>query len=507
MVKGRQTIFSDLALTDENIPAIINQAMDVHLNNARECNYLINYYLGEQSILNREKDIRPEIRNDVVMNFAWQTVRDVKGYVIGNGVKYVLRSLKEQDELNKLNTMFNVKEKTSVDMDLMELMLVCGVAYRFALADNTLEEEEGKFKLVVGDPRNTFVVRSREVGNEVKLACTFYDVDEETPAGIVRYTVYEVFTNKKRYRYKAVQGYSVTEEELVEGYPMSNIYKNIPIEEYSCNMWKTGIFEPVITILDAINTLASNYTDDIEQNVNAKLVISGIDARQLNEEILDSEGNVIGTGRDAIISRDLITFSGDKGIEQKVYFVNTDLDYNGTQNLITLLKEELLNILGIPDRKTRGNGGGDTGQAVMYRDGWASLETVAKGIEGRWKLAERQMLKTILTLLKTQGAIKNLSTYDINIEFSRNKLDNLLNKVQAGALMNSMELYDPVDITNLMDIVSNAQEMVERGKEYWDAKHKENEEKAVKMAEMNKPEETEAEKAGEEVAKTDNQLK
>ena len=118
------------------------------------------------------------------------------------------------------------------------------------------------------------------------------------------------------------------------------------------------------------------------------------------------------------------------------------------------------------ERRTRGNGGGDTGHAVELRDGWASLETVARNIENRWKASEREGMKRTLEILRVKKKIKSLKLTDIDVKFSRNKLSNLQSKVQAGQIMAQMQMYDPVDITTLMDITTDPQGMVDRGAKY-----------------------------------------
>ena len=65
----------------------------IHQQNSWDIDYLYNYYLGDQPILNRQKDIRPEINNKIVENHAMEIVDFKKGYVFGEPIQYVRRGM------------------------------------------------------------------------------------------------------------------------------------------------------------------------------------------------------------------------------------------------------------------------------------------------------------------------------------------------------------------------------------------------------------------------------
>jgi len=69
-----------------------NATGQVHLANKREIDYLIDYRNGIQPILNKVKDIRPEINNTIVFNHAQMITRDIIGYFLGTPIQYRLTS-------------------------------------------------------------------------------------------------------------------------------------------------------------------------------------------------------------------------------------------------------------------------------------------------------------------------------------------------------------------------------------------------------------------------------
>ena len=72
---GRRTIYTDCDnITAKNICGVLNKAFNTHLTNRAEIDYLYKYYKGDQPILYRTKDIRPEINNRIVENRANEIV-------------------------------------------------------------------------------------------------------------------------------------------------------------------------------------------------------------------------------------------------------------------------------------------------------------------------------------------------------------------------------------------------------------------------------------------------
>ena len=72
-----------------NVVTILNKALIIHGINRIDINYLWNYYRGNQPILGRIKEVRPEINNTIVENRANQIVSFKSGYLMGEPLQYV----------------------------------------------------------------------------------------------------------------------------------------------------------------------------------------------------------------------------------------------------------------------------------------------------------------------------------------------------------------------------------------------------------------------------------
>ena len=68
---GRKVIFSNVReVNRENVRNVMGNALPIHNQNRREIDYLYHYVAGDQPILYREKDVRPEIKNDFQLHHS-----------------------------------------------------------------------------------------------------------------------------------------------------------------------------------------------------------------------------------------------------------------------------------------------------------------------------------------------------------------------------------------------------------------------------------------------------
>lgn len=141
----------------------------------------------------------------------------------------------------------------------------------------------------------------------------------------------------------------------------------------------------------------------------------------------------------------------------------------GIENLREYLEEAYKTIVGIPDRKTRGGGGGDTGDAVKLRDGWADIEIVARIKESYFKIAKKKQIAVAIKILQLLGMARiDFKTIALDVKFTRNKNDNLQTKAQAYSTLHGTKTLDPADSLEICDMTTDVVEVIDRGKKYWE---------------------------------------
>ena len=135
---GRRVIYADVTeINDNNIIDVLQKALFTHLMNQADINYLYRYYKGDQPILYRKKDVRPEINNKVVENRANEIVSFKVGYLMGEPVQYVSRKDDKgiAEAVTRLNDYTLSEDKPSEDAELAEWWHICGTSYRMVLPD------------------------------------------------------------------------------------------------------------------------------------------------------------------------------------------------------------------------------------------------------------------------------------------------------------------------------------------------------------------------------------
>lgn len=406
-LNGRRMILTDeTEVNIGNVVQILRKALPYHWKNRSEISYLWSYYKGRQPILNRVKEVRPEITNKIVENRANEIVSFKSGYLMGEPLQYVSRGNAENiaDAINQLNEFVFAEEKPAKDKELADWFHICGTSFRMVLPDEMAEEDdESPFEIYTLDPRNTFVVYNNGLGNKPILGVK-YVVDEN---GVVHYSCYSDH-----------EYFEIVESKVIS-YD-THILGEIPIIEYPLNMARIGAFELVIPLLDAINLTDSNRLDGVEQFIQALMLFHNVDISSEDFDELRERG--------AIKFKDI-----DPQLKAEINYLVSNLNQGETQTLVDHMYQTVLTICGMPNRNG-GSSTSDTGSAVIMRDGWSAAEARAKDSELMFKKSERIFLKVVLNICRTLADM-DLKVCNVEIRFTRRNYENILQKAQVLDLM------------------------------------------------------------------------
>ena len=400
---GRRVIKSSVReITRENVVEVLQKALTTHDLNRSEIDYLWNYYRGKQPILNRIKDVRPEICNKIVENRANEIVSFKVGYLCGEPIQYVSRNGNEQitKAITALNELMFAEDKATQDQEIVEWQMICGTAFRLVLPDTPGDEDEAPFEMYTLDPRDTFIVYSNDIGNKPLMAVK-YARDEETQV-----TTYSVYTENR---------YFLIEDTIVkENKP--HALDMIPIFEYPANNARLGSFEIVLPLLDMINNIESNRMDGMEQTIQAFIKFVNCDI----------------TAEDFTQLKELgaIKVKSVDGANADVDIVTNDLNQDQSQTLKEDCYNAILTICGMPNRNG-GSSTSDTGAAVLLRDGWSLAEARAKDSEHIFKKSEKKMLKLVLRICRDLADGIDLHLRDIDMKFTRRNYEAIQSKSQV----------------------------------------------------------------------------
>lgn len=422
---GRKKLtFSGAINNLEDAKKAIQQNYIQHNVNVIEINYLWEYYLGKQDVLNRKKEIRKDILKNTVVNHANQIVSFFSSYAFGEGTQYVKRGHNVYDmkrdttsDIAKLNAGLAFKDKQAKDIELAKWFLATGIGFRSIFPASEFDDEELPIEIGTLDPRQTAVIYSTDIVSKPLLAYSY--VEEIDKTGVKKY-IYYIYTEKYFWKIKSsVKDNVLSWNETLDSRTLN--LGHIPIIEYNANPEKQGAFEVVIPILNLINEVTSNRGEGVEQFIQAywKFVNTDLDENQFFE-FLKSGAILLKSGRDDRFPSD-------------VDLIKQELDQNSVQALIDDLTQKMYEITGVPDRRNATSG--STGAANKTSNGWYDTDNKTNALEGMFIKSEKQFLKVLLSITKRLSKrsedFKDTNLADIDIKFARNKTDNILVKTQA----------------------------------------------------------------------------
>ena len=452
---GRTVITNnEVEITDSNIVEILDRVIAFHDKNRSEIQYLWDYYCGKQPILSRVKKVRPEICNRIVENRANEIVSFKVGYLCGEPIQYIGRNGSDSvsKAISELNEMMFSENKATQDKRIAEWQAICGTAYRLVLPDVRKGEDDAPFELYTLDPRDAFVVYSNEVGGKPLLGVKYCTTDTQEK-------IYSIYSDR---HYWKIKGRSIIES-------TANNLGMIPIVEYPANNARLGAFEIVLPLLDAINNVASNRMDGVEQFIQAFVKFVNCDITSEDFEKLKDLG--------------AIKVKSAEGSNADVDIVTNELNQMQTQTLVDYLHQTVLTICGMPSMSDGGTSDSSNNGAVILKNGWQGAETRAKDSELMFKEAEQKVLKIILCILRnTRGLSEDmyaLRLKDISLQFTRRNYENIQSKSQVLVSMLQQNKIHPRLAFESSGLFVDPERAYSVSKEYY-------EDEMEKMAELTK---------------------
>lgn len=422
---GRSVIVCHpIEITSKNVVEQLNRSLFVHSGNAAEEDYLHKYFLGIQPVLKREKLVRPEIKNTVVENRAYQIAKDRTDSLFGEPVNYSVHgnggavhgedAAAVNDELShaiqRLNDCCTAADKHAADLELGQWLNEVGVGYRLVLPNSSeLSADDRPFVVATLDPRCTFVVYTADVFRAPLYAATYVKDEDDN-------LIYTVYTAKKIF---VIKGGKVESEK-------PNPLGQVPIIEYIANPERMGVFEAVLALFDAINEIESNRVDGISQFVQALMVLENVDLGDDSDETQEEFERLMKSG--------CVLIHSTTDNKASVQMLTAELNQEQTQTLVDSLYKTALSICGMPFNVGGSASTSDTGAAVTMRDGWSNSENRCKETEILFKRSERLFLLAALEILAKYEHVA-LGVTDIEIKFTRRNYEAIQSKTQVLTTM------------------------------------------------------------------------
>lgn len=468
---GRREILTDeTSITKDNVLDVLRQAEIVHCMNRDEMVRLLKYEKGEQPILSRVKEYRPNINIKISDNKAHQVTKFKVDYEHGNPITYVqktnddLNSDVDNKSISKLNRMMIEEDKHAKDIQLARYVKVCGIGYRMIVPREKILFTS-PFKIIIPSPLNTFVIKSNSAEREPVMSVTYVEKinligDNYSIAG----------GNKKYTCYTKNACFEIDGDRVSE--PIPNLLGVNVITEVINDFDLMGCFEHVMSEIDALNIVESDRVNDIVQNVQNLVWGHNID---IDEETKDGFYNGMW----------LLTKNTIGGADAKIQFLSKALDQNGLQTVVDSLSNDIMEKCDIPSRG--GSSGGNTANANTLSEGWQAAETAAKKAEALWNKAEYASLGVILKIFQNSDEVdsemSDLKLTDIGIEANRQRTYDLATMANSIATMQNLG-WHPLRILERVPFFKDNQQAYNDSSDTLVIGKKNNETEEIKIAKL-----------------------
>ena len=401
---GGEILFTILRDKEINVQ-IASKYIKKHTSMIDRFDKLDAYYRGNHEICKRKR--RDDLPNNkVVINHAKYISDIASGYLAGTPVSY-----KSSDDIKSLTDLLKIADSSTQDSDLALDGSIFGRSFELIYMS---DDEKPVPKLAKIDPRCAFVVYDDTVAHEPVFGMVYYSVFDDDDK-FIGYSC-TLYTADFEQHFVVAENYDVeSQDELKE-----NIFGMVQLNEIWNNPTCQGDFEPVISLIDAYNTLASNRLNDKDQFIDALLVLYGAVLGDNSEEKIKNYKSIKETGT--------IEFPA----EAKAEYLTRQFDEASVEILRKSFKKDIHAMSFVPDMSDENFCGNSSGVAMSYKI--LAFELMTKTKERFFKEGLKYRLKLFYRILELRGQAK-FDLNNVEIIMSRSLPSNVLETANIVATL------------------------------------------------------------------------
>ena len=421
---GRRTTFilpRDVELTGEIVQKFIKKHLE---NDVKQYDCLASYLDGAIPKMRRKAPNKLLVRHDYASYIATLN----SAYLVGEPVQY--HAKKDTVDISALDDVYRDQHISDLDMELAEDCSVYGRAYERIYSDEDANARSAKL-----DVRNVIVVRDDTPSQDIREAIVLYP-----KAGEMKQQSFSLEIVDKKGTIRAeLEGasYSADTEHVEE-----HFFGDVPIIEYPNNGRIRGDFEPIITLIDALNILQSDRVIDREKLVDAILAFYGATLAPEDMEKLKRERK-IGLPDGA-----------------KAEYLIKNIDEADADVLRETLEKSIHKFSMTPDMSDENFAGTATGVSLRYK--LLPFDYHVRQKERYFERGLKKRFELYNAFLSTKHAMGAISSSDVEIMFSRSMPKNELEISEIIQKLIGQGIVDKVTLATMLPFVKDAEETVKR---------------------------------------------
>lgn len=413
--------------TELTLP-LLQEFLDEHSREVNGRNQkLLDAYMSDHDILHETKKPNYKPDNRVVVNFPKYIVDTMNGFFIGNPIKTVADEDKVADFVEYLD---QYNDQDDNNAELSKLCSIFGKAYEMYFTD-----EESELCITYLSPMEAFMIFDDSILERPLYFVRRYKDRDNNEFGSI--------ANNYGVRYfKVTGGLQWTDEDWQPHY-----FKDVPATEYVENSERQGLFEPVMTMVNAYNKAVSEKANDVDYFADAYLKILGVK--------LDEEGLL------HIRDNRIINFEGENAEKLIVEFMGKPESDTTQENLLERLERLIFQISMVANISDE-NFGASTGIALKYK--LQAMSNLEKTKERKFTSGMNRRYKLLFG--HPSSKVPADAWVQLHYRFTPNIPANLLEEAQIAAQMEGITSHETqLKVLSVVDDVQGELDKIEEENE------------------------------------------
>jgi len=387
----------------------IKEAIKKHKLELPRLQKLYNYYIGKHDILNRKLPDPQKPNNKIVTAYPTLIIDTTVGYFASKPLSYISKS-NNQNFLSDLQRVFYLNDEEDINAEIVKNFSIYGKTYELYYID-----QAGHTRFNHYSPIEMYVEKDSK--QNVLFGIRYWEdrIDNN------KITKVEAYDHEGIYYYVSNGDSFILDpnEQNKEHY-----FGEVPITIYVNNEEQIGDFEQFIPMIDSIEKMLSDSSNELESWVNAYLVLAGHEGTQPEDlQKMRQDGVLL------LENIDQAKFlTKEANVEfQNNFFETIDKLIHMHSNTPKLTSEDFSSNL--------------SGVALGFKI--FGLESKSMVKERKMEKALRKRIRLITTILNKQG--KEYEPFDIRFNFVRNLPQN-----EAEVTDQMTKLVNMVDLETLL---------------------------------------------------------
>lgn len=407
----------DTEITGEIIMEFINKHKEQVKNRYDKLN---NAYISDHEILHQAAKAKHKPDNRIVVNFAKYIVDTMNGFFIGNPIKMVTEDKAVSEYVEYLNRYNNLDDSNA---ELSKTCSIYGKGYEIYYAD-----EESELCVAYLTPLEAFMIYDESIiQRPLFFVRTYTDRDNNERGSISDGT--------------SIRDFKITGGFTWESEWVAHNFNGVPASEYIENEERQGLFEPVLTMINAFNKAISEKANDVDYFADAYLKVLGA--------LLENE--------DIAFIRDsrVLNLVGDDAEKLVAEFMDKPSNDESQENLLDRLERLIFHIAMVANISDE-NFGTSSGISLKYK--LQAMSNLEKTKERKFSSGLNRRYKLLFS--HPASRVPKDAWVKIKYHYTPNIPANLLEEAQIANQMEGVTSHETQ--LKVLSIVENVQEELDK---------------------------------------------